>query len=373
MTTIDKGEKWAIYLTRICKYLPNPLLDVCESQISWNVKLLKDDDNIHSIQAFPVGEFGKLKIIFVMGADKPCLIASSKEGGIAEASFPALLMNDFDKFKDWIIARNNKHYPELIIKNNTKHYKYYYFMPEKHLCDVISKDELKATLPKLCNDPLEFLAAQQKEITKPGCFISFSSRFDSSPMWAHYADSHKGVCLEFSFPVLNVLTEFFNHNFNRRTTACELQLDNLQQYKAIYTKNEPVYKALMIEVIYSTKRPQYSSEISFALQTSNRIIDYAIAAEYYTKSMDWSYENEWRLMVTEENAGSVHDDQYFVTGLTKYLSKIILGKRFRLSDDIATAMIMESLKSNPHYISGDLSLPDVKRAEFDDEKYKIKL
>lgn len=35
----------------------------------------------------------------------------------------------------------------------------YYFMPEKHLMNVLFNDEIKASIPAECNAPLEFLPA----------------------------------------------------------------------------------------------------------------------------------------------------------------------------------------------------------------------
>ena len=40
---------------------------------------------------------------------------------------------------------------------------------------------------------------QVREVFSILRFACFTKRIDSNPMWAHYADSHRGVCLEFRF------------------------------------------------------------------------------------------------------------------------------------------------------------------------------
>jgi hypothetical protein len=38
-----------------------------------------------------------------------------------------------------------------------------------------------------------------REVFRVLRFACFSKRYDSNPMWAHYADNHRGVCLQFRF------------------------------------------------------------------------------------------------------------------------------------------------------------------------------
>jgi len=79
-------------------------------------------------------------------------------------------------------------------------------------------------------------------------------------MWAHYADSHKGFCLGFE-----------NHETNI-----------LGQYGS--------------PVVYVDKMPK-PNIASFAMDAGGDII-HIIA---YTKSNDWSYEKEWRVLKQEGN------------------------------------------------------------------------
>lgn len=95
---------------------------------------------------------------------------------------------------------------DFIIEEDGKRFiRLYHFMPAKYLYDMLAKDEVKIAIPEECNDPLEFMpagdASEGDYSRPPGAFVSFSTKCSSSLMWAHYADAHKGVCLEFTFPL----------------------------------------------------------------------------------------------------------------------------------------------------------------------------
>lgn len=90
--------------------------------------------------------------------------------------------------------------------------------------------------------------------------LSLSELPDNHLMWAHYADSHKGFCLGFE-----------NHETN-----------------IIGQHGHPVE--------YVDKMPK-PSIASFAMDAGGEVIE-LIA---YTKSKDWAYEKEWRVLKQEGN------------------------------------------------------------------------
>lgn len=203
---------------------------------------------------------------------------------------------------------------EPIFWQNGKQYiRLYYFMPEKHLLDLIINDEIKVSLPDECNDPLEFLPSEDSDTPNErisGGFISFSSRFSSSLMWSHYADSHRGVCLQFDFPIsrtgrLNeALVDYntdYSENSRKRLSTRYVLLDtpaiNEMQFLTLPSFPETDRNIFIAEVNYGKERPtQHHSDISVT-HVDWKIVSVGISTTFYTKSEEWRYEKEWRLFV----------------------------------------------------------------------------
>lgn len=277
--------------------------------------------------------------------------------------------------KDFIIEEDGKRYIRL-----------YHFMPAKYLYDMLAKDEVKIAIPEECNDPLEFMpagdATEGDYSRPPGAFVSFSTRCTSSLMWAHYADAHRGVCLEFTIPLRGGLAHLSRwnkedfENIELDILYCLLAIPDkyINQYEKIDV-NPDQYIAYMIEVDYQEKRPT-SDKMGIAMgRIDNMVENLSIPAEYYTKSREWAYEDEWRLMVFPGLAMSSHDGCFFVKGLTPYISKIILGKRFSQSKDLAWWNILHSISLNRErqQITENLPwpYPALTRAYYDEEMYKM--
>lgn len=103
----------------------------------------------------------------------------------------------------------------------------------------------------------------------------FTERMDSHLMWSHYANEHNGFCLEY---------DFYNH---------DVDLSNIN-----------FAQEMLFPVIYSNKRPQY---IELVLN-NNAVQNYEKTGHYgkdfirdilytmLTKSQEWSYEKEWRII-----------------------------------------------------------------------------
>lgn len=83
--------------------------------------------------------------------------------------------------------------------------KAYIYMKYENMLKVLAGRTLKVLSYGECNDPYEFMpaGAQEKAIQAIFAtgFICFSSRYNSGAMWGHYGDKHRGVCLEFTFPL----------------------------------------------------------------------------------------------------------------------------------------------------------------------------
>lgn len=91
----------------------------------------------------------------------------------------------------------------------------------------------------------------------------FSERADSLLLWAHYAQQHKGFCVEYGYRDL---------------------------------PKTAVQRRLLFPVLYESSRVDLGSAMhQFMLGTPDLVPIHAIVAALH-KSPDWSYENEWRIV-----------------------------------------------------------------------------
>lgn len=271
----------------------------------------------------------------------------------------------------------------------------YYFMPAKHLYGVLAEDKMKVSVPERCNDPLEFLPAKDANNPTPeraeGGFISFSACVDNSLMWAHYADSHHGVCLQFDFPVQrrdtlsNENSLFYEDEApdeeRKRYALIDLQGDEEEESKQYWyigksskkDKHGPFY-ATLVEVAYAAKRPKRKLGMGGAFFMDGVLKDLKISKVFFSKSLEWSYEREWRLMITLGGCKEYRNGSFFVSGLTRYISAVILGARYPESLKMTWAVLCQAIKEKSHKSQGKkLEVPEIYRAEFDDEDYCMKL
>lgn len=103
----------------------------------------------------------------------------------------------------------------------------------------------------------------------------FSSNNSSQLMWAHYADSHRGFCLEYHLPEIKDI-----HDFE----------DLMEWEKKTWT--------FILPVAYLKERIPVTDQICMLLQ---EIPDIERQLPFYkygylAKSWEWQYENEWRFI-----------------------------------------------------------------------------
>lgn len=133
---------------------------------------------------------------------------------------------------------------------------------------------------------LKYSSNMQAFNNKIACFTEVN---DSILMWAHYANNMKGMCLRFD------------------------------------TEKDPILFKNLHKVIYSKFR---GDNFGFNF--------------YFIKSLDWSYEQEWRIVVDQE------DDFIY----TKAIDAIIMGSRINIQDFmkcqvLATKYNLEIYKAEP--------------------------
>ncbi len=162
---------------------------------------------------------------------------------------------------------------------------------------LMSNSEAKTHIEKIQNEFKEKLNKEIEEYRKKILISCFSRRKDSILMWSHYADSHRGVCFEYDI-----------------------------------TKNEN-----FAEVKYSKKKLNLELttivEIILGYQFNSHPVDYGnkrlknkILAPFLLKSIDWSYEEETRCIVMNDNSDlniNFNSENYFYK-LPK-ITKIFIG------------------------------------------------
>ena len=139
----------------------------------------------------------------------------------------------------------------------------------------------------------ELYKAQCEKVNEDIGIFSLSKDWKSSLMWAHYTESHKGYCVGFDSDHI-----FFSDYLS----------ENKENFKSIK------------EVIYSEKRV----EIPMIL---GQVQDYY--EPYITKSVDWIYEEEIRLLTNLKSRDKFEKKKPFDLYLFKVphsaINEIILG------------------------------------------------
>ncbi len=144
----------------------------------------------------------------------------------------------------------------------------------------------------------------------------FSLDYSNSTMWSHYAESHKGVCFIFDFEVTD---RFIDKEINKKISS------RIVEYKELK----------LINYLKDKKK--------------------GINNLFFTKSTDWSYEKEVRLLILNKNIEDIKFNKSFLKG-------IVFGAN-------VTNENIEKLKS----IIQNLSYPEFHFGKFIKNKLKLKL
>ncbi len=212
---------------------------------------------------------------------------------------------------------------EESISTSTKPEKLYRYFPLdpcnekfiKRIFDILGKNRLYAPSPREFNDPFDCIVkleepnqAKREEgiqgrVNDQAGVLSFSENNDNILMWAHYANKHYGVCLEFAF--------------NR-------------------WGNMPVH---WDKVDYMMERPLLTllSEEQNAAGTLQKIA--------FTKHKDWEYEKEWRIICSFKDPS----DRYLEFPEKNVLTGIIFGLKTSPDDRQRIRAAFESSNFNPNF------------------------
>lgn len=189
----------------------------------------------------------------------------------------------------------------------------------------LSKKQINCVAPKLFNDPIDTYFyysdsdcfSESKKILTPEimdtiritCFINHQNILKKRKgnkltpaeilMWTHYANSHKGICLEYEVPAEN-----FNYLDKLPFDDTKTYLANINYQPELATDFESVFS--------KTEDASYSAkEFEQLLRTC-----------FFTKDKSFEYEDEMRLLTYTKNTKNNYHSLKF-----NYLKKIVFGER----------------------------------------------
>jgi len=158
----------------------------------------------------------------------------------------------------------------------------------------LSDDDLKSTVDVTKSGRINDLFSKwRKEVYKDSSVYCFSKKGDSIPMFAYYADAHKGISIEFSFSILDM--------------PCGYSL--AQQ---MFVRN----KIIPLGVDYSNDFPELNL-IELVLNHNPRTLARNLIG---VKAKQWEHEEEYRIFRDQIPAGTVP----FAPPIIK---RIILGEK----------------------------------------------
>lgn len=179
------------------------------------------------------------------------------------------------------------------MRNKVRLYKFY---PLSSALRNLEQRRLKVSLLDELNDPFEFLNFQlpdrdvrdawhttRSQVFRDKGIICFSDNWRSPLMWAHYADSHKGLALGFDVP-----------------------------------------REYAIPVVYRKERTPFRYH-ELSSDERLKLIESSVA----TKFSHWEYESEYRMIVPIGNPEEINGSKMYFEefGTTLELREVVIGAR----------------------------------------------
>lgn len=194
---------------------------------------------------------------------------SKQYNGVDEGLLKLILINMNEQSMD-MLANEDFNMNEFAIANGiTKDVDEISLISEvwKKLCPQF-KNILEKVL-EIFGDKCGEIDRYINELYLVGCL---SSDFKNRLMWSHYADCHKGFCIEYDFSALE-----------------KIQND---QY--------------LLPVLYDNKRPLFPWSIAFdQSESSIKEAQKKILLSLLTKDNVWSYEKEWRIFIRKQRSSEL--------------------------------------------------------------------
>ena len=162
--------------------------------------------------------------------------------------------------------------------------------------DIFSQNS--STLEQIVTDFLHF----NQTLRAKSYVCSLSEQYDSNTMWAHYADSNQGFCIEYDFS-------------KSLTLPIEIQRLLISTYRVVYKEEKEPFSFIHTIDCFLGDR-QGTEEF--------RQISYEILTQLITKKIEWQYEKEWRVFLFHIQGNRL---------LADLVSRIIIDERIINTDN----------------------------------------
>ena len=210
--------------------------------------------------------------------------------------------------------------------------------------DLYKLQGSKYVQSNLCNT-----IKQAKEFLRTYPHIAcFSETPTSPPMWAHYADLHKGFVLEYDFK------DYFTPCLNCKNT-CRFRHYELL-YPVIYTKTR--FNAKDFFSSYWSHVILMNAPVNVFIPKDDEL---AIYKTLIHKSKDWEYEKEWRIIS--------HCEAYPM--IKQRPIAIYLGAQMEDSNRNHLIKIAQKLKIKIFIMDIDITNPEYKMTPKECKSYRI--
>lgn len=173
----------------------------------------------------------------------------------------------------------------------------------------------------------------------------FSESNKNLLMWSHYAEKHKGFCVEYDLKRLDSNDKVIEH-----------------LYPVLY-KEKRQYKRDIKSLIESLEdlnnAIQYNDEYDGELELND------ILPLFLTKGLDWEYEKEWRIIYTKKEMYDLDDSKLYSCNIPFHcISAVYLG--YRINPEVK-----KHIKEICKRISTDSSKISVFQAKLSPSSYEL--
>lgn len=230
---------------------------------------------------------------------------------------------------------------------NIKTIKLYKYMDWEGFQKSLVGRDLKLTTFDQANDPFESMPSMHEELpplfSKFG-FISMTRQLQNAAMWGHYGDGHKGICLQFTFKVMDVQQLYSNEE-----PAFEgyLQMGSSSQ------------KDYIIRVNYNERKERFPKDVDNFFKSINGKVNIStITAAMTRKDVSWKFEDEFRIIMPLTESSRKSDDplMYFTDYINRNVTGIILGVRCEHSVEEVEQKLRENMRfGTPRVIKAKLN------------------
>lgn len=249
--------------------------------------------------------------------------------------------------------------------------KAYIYMKYENMLKVLAGGALKVRSIDECNDPYEQMPAgpegKERAEEYDMAFICFSSYYNSSTMWAHYGDKHKGVCLEFTFPLRQPALYPLDVEDKPPYYILDIELEEDSPLPFIWRMEDGTYLhyCVLFNMKHKKKRQAFDYGMVGTSTMGNRLIC-NIDECLVTKDESWRYEGEQRILIPLPEKAVRKEEDYFVDCFHKYLTGIILGIKCR-KDAESVKKIVELFRED-----GDGPI-QVYKAQYSEETFDVRV